>query len=222
MMKSTRRVLNGKETKIHSLLVQMTQLTEQSINDALVCFKKQDKQLANSVVKVDEEINKLQVDIEDECFTTIALHQPVASDLRDLISDTHVAVELERIADHAAAIAGIVIQMDKSASEPLVEQIVNLGLQTRNMLQNAMQAYHDVDQQKAREVAQEDDSIDHTEQQIIEHVFEQMKSGAEQFETATYTLWITHNLERIGDRVTNIAERTIFSATGKNLDLNRS
>ena len=215
------RALNGKESLIHDLLVQMSEATDKAIEDALQCFMQHDVQFAEKIIAGDEAINRLQHQIEEECLTTIARHQPVARDLRDLVADTYIALELERIADHAADIARIVLKMQQQPITRFNESILSLGQQCRSMLANALASYQGHDVQKARELAAKDDEVDYAEQRIIDEILAYLCSHSQESKTCTYTLWVVHNLERIGDRVTNIAERVIFIVTGENVDLNR-
>ena len=216
----TRRLLNRKESKIHDLLMQMSDATNSAIEDSMQCFKTHDRELAQKIIDGDSVINNLQHKIEEECITTIALHQPVASDLRDLVSDTYIAIELERIADHAADIARIVLKMDETPYQLFIDSVCNLGQKAGGMLTRAMQAYDDCSEQQARQIAKEDDEVDKAEQVIIDDILAQMRKGSGDTTSCTQVLWIVHNLERIGDRVTNIAERIVFMSTGEIVDLN--
>ena len=216
----TRRLLNRKESKIHDLLMQMSGATHSAIEDSLQCFKTHDREFAQKIIDGDSAINKLQHQIEEECITTIALHQPVASDLRDLVSDTYIAIELERIADHAADIARIVLKMDETSYQLFIDSVCSLGEKAGGMLMRAMQAYDNCSEQQARQIAKEDDEVDKAEQVIIDDILAQMRKGSGDTTSCTQVLWIVHNLERIGDRVTNIAERIVFMSTGEIVDLN--
>jgi phosphate transport system protein len=216
----TRRLLNRKETKIHDLLMEMSNATNQAIDSALLCFELRDQSLAQDIIANDKIINRLQHQVEDECVAAIALYQPVASDLRDLISDTFIAIELERIADHAADIARIVLQMSVTPRAEFTKGIVELGQRCRSMVERAMAAYTAGNDQQAREIAAEDDAVDSAEHRMTDEVLQYMRGNAEGTAVGSQILWVIHNLERIGDRATNIAERVVFMATGKNEDLN--
>lgn len=217
----TRRLLNRKECNIHDLLVQMSDAAIKAIEDSLQCFRTQDKKLAQNIIAGDSAINNLQHQVEEECITTIALHQPVASDLRDLMSDTYIAIELERIADHAADVARIVQKMSEAPHPEFIDPIDSLGQKTRHMLARAIESYDACNEQQARQIAKEDDEVDKIEQAVIDNILEYMRKGSGDTTSCTQVLWIVHNLERIGDRVTNIAERVVFMATGETVDLNQ-
>lgn len=216
----TRRLLNRKESQIHDLLVEMSHATNSAIDDALRCFQSHDQTLAQSIIANDKAINRLQHQVEDECVSAIALYQPVASDLRDLISDTFIAVELERIADHAADIARIVLKMHAAPQAGFVNAITRMGEQCQSMVERSMSAYAACNEQQAREIAAEDDAVDRAEQQLTNDVLAYMGNNAEESVCYSQVLWVAHNLERIADRATNIAERVIFMSTGENVDLN--
>lgn len=216
----TRRVLNRKESKIHDLLLEMNDATSSAIDSAIRCFESHNQTLAQNIVANDEAINKLQHKVEDECISAIALYQPVASDLRDLISDTFIAIELERIADHAADIARIVLKMQVPPQPGFVEAIMRLGEQCRSMVERAMAAYATCNEQQAREIAAEDDAVDAAEQRFTGDVLDYMRENAQETTACSYILWVAHNLERIADRATNIAERVIFMTSGQIVDLN--
>ncbi|WP_455221449.1 phosphate signaling complex protein PhoU [Kaarinaea lacus] len=184
----TRRMLNRKESKIHDLLVEMSSATTKAIEETLDCFQSCDRSLAEKIIGNDKLINKLQHQVEDECVGAIALYQPVASDLRDLISDTFIAIELERIADHAADIARIVLKMHKPPSSEFVESITSLGQQTLGMLVRAMAAYDKIDNEQALGIAKEDDEIDSAEQAIVNEILDHMRKGSEDTTSCTQVL----------------------------------
>jgi phosphate transport system protein len=214
------RGLSEEESRIHELLIQMTEATERAIVEAVNCFQNHDTEAARALILRDNKINALQHQIEEECVITIARHQPVARDLRELIADTFIACELERMADHATGIADTVIQMSAAPQGRCVELIGEQGDRCRNMLQSVMKAYHEHNETLARQVADEDKAMDTAEQEIVKRILELMESASDHIRH-THMLWISHSLERIGDHITNIAERVVFMESGVNVDLNR-
>jgi len=216
-----RRGLSEEEEHIHQLLEQMGSATDRAIQDALSCFHSQDTILAREIISRDAKINALQHQVEEACLATIARQQPVARDLRDLLANTFIASDLERIADHAADIAGIVLLMKAAPAGDCAEAMITLGNKCRDMLKRIMLAHSECNEQLARQVAAEDDEVDAEEQRIISGVLEHMAQAADHL-AGTHVLWAVHNVERIGDHITNIAERIVFMETGVNPDLNRS
>lgn len=220
-MKPHRPILERGESRIHDLLAHMSEAVDTAIEQALASFRDHDTERAVQIVASDQRINDLHHQIEDECFTIIALQQPVASDLRDIFSDTLISSELERIADHAADIAKIVLRMDGPANPEHVTAIDALGTNCREMLAQVMAAYVNYDENMAREVAARDEEIDMAEAMLTDKLLAHMCDNVQRVRRCTHTLWVAHNLERIGDRVTNIAERIVFITSGKVTDLNR-
>ena len=220
-MKPHRPILERGESKIHDLLAQMSKASDAAIEEALTSFRDHDAERASKVVADDQLINNQHHRIEDECITIIALQQPVASDLRDIFSDALISTELERIADHAADISKIVLRMDGPAEPDHVKAIDVLGEKCRHMLSQVMEAYQKYDEQMAREVAAKDEEIDMEEAKLTDQLLAHMCDNVEGVRRSTHTLWIVHNLERIGDRVTNIAERIVYIVSGEVTDLNR-
>jgi len=216
-----RRVLSNEEAQARERLVSLGVAADQALERALRCFRDYDIVLAREVVQADAAINELQRRIEESCFAAIALQQPVASDLRDLVSDMNIAGELERIADHAAAIARIVVHMDAAPLAAFAGAIERLGQESRRMLASVMAAYQERDQQRAREAAADDDGVDRLEDQITADILGYLAENPQQVRSCTHTLWVAHNIERIADRATNIAERVVFMVTGQYVDLNR-
>jgi phosphate transport system protein len=216
-----RRGLSRDEIEARDRIMRMSEAVERAIGQAMRCFREHDLEGAREVVAGDTVINELQRSIEQGCFAAIALQQPVASDLRDLVSDMHIAAELERIADHAADIAKIVLQMQTPPLPVFVEALERLGHECGTMLGQVMVACRDRDAAAARAVAAEDEGVDRFEKQITADLLGHLGEHADQIRSCTYALWVAHNIERIGDRVTNIAERVVFMATGEYVDLNR-
>jgi phosphate transport system protein len=220
-MAPIRRVLSKDEAQARDRVVSLGQAADQAVEQALRCFRDYDTRMARQLVNADADINEQQRKIEEGCFAAIALQQPVASDLRDLVSDMNIASELERIADHAADIAKIVVHMDAAPLAAFAGSIDRLGQECRRMLASVMRAYQQRDERRAREAAADDDGVDRLERQITADILAYLGEKPEQTRSCTHTLWVAHNIERIGDRVTNIAERVVFMTTGKYVDLNR-
>lgn len=220
-MATMRRVLTSDEARARDRIAGLGEAADRALQQALDCFRDHDAAAAQQLVDRDADINELQRKIEQGCFTAIALQQPVARDLRDLISDMNIAGELERIADHAAAVAKIVVRMDAAPPAVFVDAIERLGQECRRMLAMVMQAYQERDEARARAVAADEDGVDRLEQQIGADILAYLTDNPDQLRPCTHSLWVVHNIERIGDRLTNIAERVVFMATGNYVDLNR-
>ena len=193
----------------------MTSMVDSSIIEAMQALETRNIPLAEKVNNADQDINKLELKLQNQCIELIALQSPLAGDLRLIMSVSQIATELERIADHAGGIARIVLLME---DEPLVKPLVDIPIQAekaRAMLNKAMKAFVERDVEASYSVDKDDDEVDALYDHIYRDLIDVMVSDPSVIEPATWLLWVAHNLERIADSSTNIAARTIFTATGE-------
>jgi phosphate transport system protein len=211
----TRGALERELERIRSDILRMGSLVERAIERSVQALKDRDPDLAQQVINDDAEINQLRFDIEEHCLELIATQQPAARDLRMVIAATHLAVELERMADHAAGTAEITRRIYQ---EPLLKPLIDLSIMAKvaqEMIHAALDAFVAFDADAAQKVARRDDELDGLYQQVFRELLTYMLEDPRTISRATYLLWVAHNLERIGDRVTNVCERVVFMATGK-------
>lgn len=206
--------LEKEESIIRKNVLKMGYETSQAIEKAVTCYKTLNIQLADEIIKNDAVINELECLVEAECIQVIARQQPVANDLRELLADMNIAKELERIADYAVSIAKIVRKLPSKQGE-IEPEIIEMAGKCTSMLNEVLFDYAEQDAKKASNVAMLDDEIDDIEHKLNDKMFKLMQAHPDQAISCTYQLWIIHQLERIGDRVTNIAESVVFLATGK-------
>jgi phosphate transport system protein len=191
-----------------------------AIANSLESLVKRDRALAQQIIEKDAEINKLRFSVEETCLALIASQQPAATDLRAVIAAMNIATEMERMADHAAGIAKTVILMgDEPLLKPLID-IPRMNHLAREMLSGSLESFRQRDSANAMAVALRDDNMDKLYKAIFDELIEIMAINPGSATRATYLLWCAHNLERIGDRVTNIAERVVFVSTGDLKELN--
>jgi phosphate transport system protein len=211
----TRGALERELERIRSDILRMGSLVERAIERSVQALKDRDADLAQQIINDDEEINQLRFAIEERCLQLIATQQPAARDLRMVIAAMHIAVELERMADHAEGTAKITKRIYQ---EPLLKPLIDLPVMAQiaqEMIHAALDAFVAFDADAAQKVAARDDEIDNLYQQVFRELLTYMLEDPRTISRATYLLWVAHNLERIGDRVTNICERVVFMATGK-------
>ncbi len=147
--------------------------------------------------------------------TTIATQQPMARDLRTILAILHITIELERIGDYGAGIARIVLMHgDQELLKPLID-LPRMAELARTMLRCALDAFVQRDGQLARQVASHDDAVDALYDQVYRELLTYMLQDPHTIDRATWLLWVAHDLERIGDRVTNLCERVVFLVTGE-------
>ena len=211
----TRGTLERELERTRSDILRMGSLVENAVERSVESLKNRDPDLAQQVINDDEIINQLRYKIEEECLELIATQQPAAGDLRMVIAAMHIAVELERMADHAEGNAEITKRIYQ---EPPLKPLIDLPIMARiarEMIHAALDAFLARDAEAAQLVARRDDEMDNLYQQIFRELLTYMLEDPRTITRATHLLWAAHNLERIGDRVTNVCERIIFMATGK-------
>ena len=191
-----------------------------TIHDSVLALRNTDSELAEAIIVGDAELNKMRFDIEKACESVIATQQPAASDLREVIAALNIVVDLERMGDHAAGIAKTVQLMEDEQFESLPESLERMAARTQDMLRQAVDVYAEADNDRAYNVALMDDKLDDSYQSLTHELLQGMLEDEISTTRGLYLLFAGHNLERIGDRVTNIAERVIFMASGKMQELN--
>lgn len=217
---SLRSALDREVSEINDDLLRLQKLVDQAIVRSVDSLTRRDQATAQQVIDEDIQINDLRYKIEEDCLALIATQQPAASDLRSIIAAMHMVVEMERMGDHATGIAKTVIRLgDEPLLKPLVD-IPRMAELAREMLRQSLAAYNERDAGKARAVAELDDEMDGLYKAVFSELVEIMSRTPNSAARATYLLWCAHNLERIGDRVTNIAERVVFVTTGDLKELN--
>ena len=215
-----RAPLDRGEREIKDNVLRMGSLVEAQIRAAIAALVDHDIRAAEAVIVADEAINDAQRTVSSMIVSTIATQQPVARDLRFLLALDHVTYELERIGDHASSVAK---QVRKLAAEPPLKRYIDLprmGEIGAELVNGILHALIDVDDTAARAVAARDDEIDHLYHRIFNEVIELMRADPANVERGTRIILASHYLERIGDRVTNIAEDVVYLATGEVEDLN--
>lgn len=209
-----RSILDQELRAISDAILRLTGQVDSAIDRAMTALYSRDLPLAQEVITGDEEINLLRYEIEEECIRLLATQQPAAIDLRTIVAATHLAVELERIADHAAGIARLVERMEGEDEIDTLHKLPKMANRAQEMLKQVIDAYVNNDSELAQAIIRLDDKIDKQYKKLFQETVKEMRDD-DYIRRATYLLWVGHNLERIGDRATNIAERVIFMVTGE-------
>lgn len=220
-MTKVRKTMYDREFgRVQEDLLRLGQLVDQAIDRAVECLRQRDRVMAQQLIVEDSTINDLRFQIEEACLALIATQQPTASDLRAVVAAMNIVVDMERMADHAAGIAKTVLRMgDEPLLKPLVD-IPRMAQSAREMLRESLRAFVEADAGRAGEIAGRDNEIDDLYKAVFSELIEIMARDPRTVARGTYLMWCAHNLERIGDRVTNIAERVIFMTTGSMKELN--
>jgi phosphate transport system protein len=220
MTRARRVVLDSEERSIHDQLLRMGELAGRSLLEALDALERRDLIKADGVIQGDRRLNDCLRAIERDCLVTLASQQPVAGDLRRILAGLHIAQELERIADHGANIAQIALAIAERPPAEETGPIRSMGMVCAQMLQQALESYRDADPEGARTVARRDAEIDALERSLVETLMDRMRAAPATIGRCTRLQRAAHELERTGDRITNIAERVVFMATGETPELN--
>ena len=199
-------------------LLALGSMVEKATAKAVEALKTRDLAMSAQVVRDDDIIDDKRREIEDRVIDLIAVQQPVASDLRLLITTLHVSMELERIGDYAEGIGKISLRM---GNEPPVKPLVDIPRMAQKasaMLRDALDALVKHDTEKAYQVLADDDEVDDLYAQVYRELLVLMLQDPKIIQRGTYLLWTAHDLERIADRATNIAEEVVYLVTGKRVD----
>ena len=190
-------------------------LVEKAIIDAIEALKTHDIELSHKIVSQDDIIDQKTNQIEEKAIDLIATQQPIAIDLRTLMSVIHISVELERMGDYAEGIGKIGVMMGNDPPvKPLID-IPKMAAKSSDMLKRSLDALVKRDPALARQVCEDDDEVDNLYDLIYKDLIALMIDDPTTIQRATYLMWVAHDLERIADRATNIAERVIFLVTGQ-------
>src|SRR5215212_4917530 len=197
-------------------------MVDKAVARSIESLTQRDCALARQVIDDDAIVNRKRYQVEEQAIKLIAMQQPMASDLRAIIAILNIVVDLERIGDYAAGIAKITLMHgDKPVLKPLID-IPRMADLARDMLRRALDALVLLDVEAARAIANEDDVVDALYDQVYRELLTYMLADPAAIDRATWLLWVSHNLERIADRVTNICERVIYKATGELVEINVS
>jgi phosphate transport system protein len=221
-MAQTRGMLDRELAQIQTDVLRLGSMVEQAIQRSIKALRNRDLDLAQRIIAEDAQVNALRYAVEEQCLTVIATQQPVAGDLRAIIAAMHIAIEMERMADHAEGIAELVTRMYQ---EPLLKPLIDVPRMADvacEMLRGSLDAFVARDPKAAKSAAARDDEMDQLYDQILRELLTYMLQDPHSINRATFLLWVAHNLERIGDRITNISERVVFMTTGELRELNGS
>lgn len=197
-------------------------MVEKAIRRAMDALVRQDESAAQQIIRDDGEINRRRFEIEERALELVALQAPMASDLRVIAAVFNVSSDLERMGDHAAGIAEIVLMhKGEPRLQPLTE-LENMAEQATSMLRQALDSFANRDPELARRVCSLDDGVDELYDSFYHSMLQRMIDDPSLIQRATYLIWVSHNLERIADRATNICERVVFLITGRMEELNVS
>jgi phosphate transport system protein len=206
--------------EVRDAVLTMGSMVDKAIDQAIDALKRRDLALAERVIKEDQLINRQRFDVEQSALLLLATQQPMASDLRLLAAVLHIVTDLERMGDHARGVARLGLKLGEEPPLTPPTDVPRMAQLCRDRLRRALDALVARDCDAARQVAEQDAEVDALQDAVYRELLDHMIRDPSTITRATYQLWVAHNLERLGDHITNVCERVIFAITGHMEELN--
>ncbi len=201
--------------RLKGKILSLGTIVENSVHLAVKAINKHDQELANKIITDDEEVNMMEIDIEEECLKILALHQPVAIDLRFIVAVLKINNDLERIGDLAVNIAERVFKLENQSNLDIPFDYEGMTIKVQAMLKKSLDSLVTLDTNLAREVCADDDEVDAIKSDAFKKAVEQMRINSDYVQDFTQMLVVAQQLERIADHATNIAEDVIYMVEGE-------
>ena len=218
----TRGSQDVKVKNINRQLVTMASLVEKQIYESMLSLKNYDIELASKIINNDDKVDEMQKSIEEQCIKYIAAEQPLATDLRKIMTASKIVTDLERMADHAVDICKITKKLGGNINSFKVnlEVLWEMEKKVRTMIELAIDSYINSDDEIVYKICENDDEVDSLCESLFTTLVNEVNLDENLTEKGINLLFVTKYLERIGDRATNICESTVYSKNGNYVDLN--
>lgn len=207
---------------IQDEVILLGSMVEQATLRVVEALDRRDRVVAHEILENDRLINEKRFAIENAVLILIATQQPMARDLRGMAAILEVTTELERMGDYAKGIAKVIIRLGDADVPIPIRDITRMAEIAVGMLHSALGAFIDEDASLAYRIPQKDDDVDEMYHRIYHTLVKSMIAKPESIDQINLLIWVIHNLERLGDRVTNICERTVFIATGELMEMDNT
>ncbi len=215
MRTTTRLRLRRKIEKLNSELLSLGALVEENVQLAVKAIERKDADLATRVIDGDLEIDRKEVDLEEECLEILALHQPVAVDLRHIVAVLKINKDLERAGDLAVNIAETAIHLSGEPKMIIPQDYFIMAQKTYAMLRKSLDSFVNMNIEGSYQVLQEDDEVDRMKHTLHKRFEEYVGKGPESPSNLIHLFLVSRHLERIADLATNVAEEVIYMVTGE-------
>ncbi|MBF0458299.1 MAG: phosphate signaling complex protein PhoU [Nitrospirae bacterium] len=200
---------------LKEMILKMASLVEASIRDSVRALVTQEPSIANAVIAADHTINAYDVQIDEECIRLIARRQPVGRDLRFITMGMKITTDLERIADHAVNIAERAIKLFETTPMMAYSDLSRMREIAQRMVKDAIDSFVNEDKILAKDVIERDEEVDDLNASVVNELMLVMTKEPENIVQASQLIYISRNIERIGDHATNIAEMVIYMVDGR-------
>ena len=207
--------------QLNNTIIEMGGLTEAQVEAAIQAFVNRDIDSAYRIIDEDDRIDALNYEIDNQAMRLLALRQPMALDLRNVVAALKISADLERIADYATKIARRTVPLSETTTVRPVHVIPRMGRLVMNMMKNVIDAYVEQDAEKAIAVWHGDEEVDEMYVSLFRELLTYMMEDTRHITPCTHVLFIAKNLERMGDHVTNICETIYFLVHGERMRANR-
>ena len=212
-----RKTFSQELHEVKDEILLLSSMVEQAVMDSVTALKETDLARARQILANDLLINRKRFEIETSVMVLIATQQPIAHDLRLLASSLDICTELERMGDYAKEIANINIRSEGLGLPHILKDVYSMAEKAVDMLHRAMTTFANEDTIAAGDIKQEDVIIDECYSRLYQDAVQSVLRDPRNIERANYIIWAAHNLERLGDRVTNICERVIYVVRAERL-----
>ncbi|HQS83626.1 MAG: phosphate transport system regulatory protein PhoU [Alphaproteobacteria bacterium 16-39-46] len=200
--------------RLTAMILEMGQLLEAQLEKVLECLTKGDNKIAQEIVDKDIEVDRLENKIDTSAVRLLALRQPVASDLRNVVAALKISAHLERMADYAVNVSKRVIALNQMGPIKYVSSITRLVRLVQEMIRDVLKAYSQLDDKAAHEIWKRDEEVDELYNGFVRELLTYMMEDPRNISPCIHILFIAKNIERMGDHVTNIAEHIHYLVHG--------
>jgi phosphate transport system protein len=198
-------------------LLKMAGLAEAALDQSIKALLNRDSDLAREVIQGDKAINDLEEELDAACVRIVALYQPVATDLRQVMAVDHLIVELERLGDLAVNVAEEALNLEQLPVTELHRDLSRMTKMVQSMIRDSLRSFINQDAVLAREVCKQDDEVDYLDRALIQELLEFMGRSREAVAVGLSQITVIRNLERAGDHATNIAEQVVYMVEGESI-----
>ena len=206
---------------LNSNIIKMGGFCEEALGKAIQAITTRNSDNAESVIQEDEKIDKFETLIEQQVVNLIALRQPMAIDLRETVTALKISSDLERIGDLAKNISKRTLLLNENLPKNLVDSLIRVSTNVQKQLKAVLDSYLERSAAVAINVWEKDEQIDDLTNLCMNEVISYLKENEKNLEDGTHLLFVTKNIERIGDHTTNVAEQVYFLVTGEYLEGDR-
>ena len=220
-MSDITHIVKSYEDELQSLndnLIKMGSLVETQLSDSMEAIIKVDKEAAENIIKNDEKINELRATIEEQIVTVLVKRAPMAIDLRLTISTLKISSDLERIGDLAKSVAKKIKPLPRDLPEELIASLKRLGELVQRQLKDVLDAYLNQSKEAAVKIWKSDERVDDLTHIAMNEVANFLSKDKKNLDLATHLLFVTKNIERAGDHITNIAEALFYLIEGEHIE----